>query len=407
MSVNTLTDIGRERNSYPNLRPRPTNKHRVCETITPRTCQGIFTPSVLVGTGSPGESESNSFSATEENDGSSSISDSDPEEGLNELQKQMLEEHRKALASVNRKCVLLERDRRKRISVSCNELRELLPKFPGGRTDMVTVLERTTKYLELVKELVPADQHSAILFPPEDLYCKWQKERRIMKEKRRKKICEEIHKARTLHQKACAAGSRKKPVKNPASAAKQSSVKKSMESDNEDSLTNSGDCSGQLAVSTQPRSFPLDLSVKTFDYNPAASPVPMFSLSLYDLENPVWPDSTPTHEPLGDLFMTPVCTDRSEVESALGRHLGPPTSTTAVKQPAMQDWDQLGFWNEEEEQFVSVSQQPMTALAVERGGAPALGIGSVNRVLAPGPLQTHTEQCKEKTCECWEADLSH
>lgn len=28
-----------------------------------------------------------------------------------------------------------------------------------------------------------------------------------MKEKRRKKICEEIHKARTLHQKACAAGS--------------------------------------------------------------------------------------------------------------------------------------------------------------------------------------------------------
>lgn len=65
------------------------------------------------------------------------------------------------------------------------------------------------------------------------------------------------------------------------------------------------------------------------------------------------------------------------------------------------DWDQLGFWNEEEEQFVSVSQQPMTALAVERGGAPA------HRVLAPGPLQTHTEQCKEKTCECWEADLSH
>ncbi|RXM31079.1 hypothetical protein EOD39_7289 [Acipenser ruthenus] len=105
-----------------------------------------------------------------------------------------------------------------------------------------------------------------ILFPPEDLYCKWQKERRIMKEKRKKKICEEIHKAR--------------------------------------------DCSGQLAVSTQPRSFPLDLSVKTFDYNPAASPVPMFSLSLYDLENPVWPDSTPTHEPLGHLFMTPVCTDR-------------------------------------------------------------------------------------------------
>ncbi|MGH0122824.1 UNVERIFIED_CONTAM: hypothetical protein FKN15_008254 [Acipenser sinensis] len=342
MSVNTLTDIEREKNSYPNLRPRPTNKHRVCETITPRTCQGIFTPSVLVGTGSPGESESNSFSATEENDGSSSISDSDPEEGLNELQKQMLEEHRKALASVNRKCVLLERDRRKRISVSCNELRELLPKFPGGRTDMVTVLERTTKYLELVKELVPADQHSAILFPPEDLYCKWQKERRIMKEKRRKKICEEIHKARTLHQKACAAGKRKKPVKNPASAAKQSSVKKSVESGSEDSLTNSGDCSGQLAVSTQPRSFPLDLSVKTFDYNPAASPVPMFSLSLYDLENPVWPDSTPTHEPLGDLFMTPVCTDRSEVESALGRHLGPPTSTTAVKQPAMQRCQRQG-----------------------------------------------------------------
>ncbi|XP_041098897.1 uncharacterized protein LOC121309786 [Polyodon spathula] len=225
-----------------------------------------------------------------------------------------------------------------------------------------------------------------------------------MKEKRRKKICDEIRKARALHQRACAAGKRKKPVKSPASAAKQSSVKKSMNG-SADSLTISGDGRGQLAVSTQPSSFPLDLSVKTFDDNPPASPVPMFPLSLYDLESPVWPDSTPTHEPLDDLFMTPVCTGRSEIESTVERHLGAPT--TAVKQPVI-DWDPLGFWNEEEEQqFICVPQQPMTALAVERGGPSATRIGPLNKMSAPGPLQSHTEQWKEKTCECWEAALSH
>jgi len=47
---------------------------------------------------------------------------------------------------------LNDRDR-KRITQSCSELRQHLPTIPGGRVDMVTVLEMTVAYLETIKQV--------------------------------------------------------------------------------------------------------------------------------------------------------------------------------------------------------------------------------------------------------------
>ncbi|XP_039075590.1 spermatogenesis- and oogenesis-specific basic helix-loop-helix-containing protein 1 [Hyaena hyaena] len=45
--------------------------------------------------------------------------------------------------------VLSERERRKRISVSCERLRALLPRFAGRREDMASVLEMSVQFLRL------------------------------------------------------------------------------------------------------------------------------------------------------------------------------------------------------------------------------------------------------------------
>ncbi|GCB74627.1 hypothetical protein scyTo_0003718, partial [Scyliorhinus torazame] len=92
---------------------------------------------------------------------------------------QMLREHREALAKAEAKVdkinVIKERDRRKRIKSSCDQLRDLLPKFEGRRNDMASVLEMTVKYLELVQTLIPPQERSRTLSVPEGLYKKWQK----------------------------------------------------------------------------------------------------------------------------------------------------------------------------------------------------------------------------------------
>ncbi|XP_023981868.1 spermatogenesis- and oogenesis-specific basic helix-loop-helix-containing protein 1 [Physeter macrocephalus] len=51
--------------------------------------------------------------------------------------------------------VLSERERRKRISLSCERLRALLPQFDGRREDMASVLEMSVQFLRLASALVP------------------------------------------------------------------------------------------------------------------------------------------------------------------------------------------------------------------------------------------------------------
>uniref|UniRef100_A0A8C9DIJ5 BHLH domain-containing protein n=1 Tax=Prolemur simus TaxID=1328070 RepID=A0A8C9DIJ5_PROSS len=56
--------------------------------------------------------------------------------------------------------VLSERERRKRISMSCEHLRALLPRFHGRREDMASVLEMAVQFIRLARTLVPGqEQH--------------------------------------------------------------------------------------------------------------------------------------------------------------------------------------------------------------------------------------------------------
>lgn len=47
---------------------------------------------------------------------------------------------------------------RKRISVSCERLRALLPRFDGRREDMASVLEMSVQFLRLAGGLVPSQE---------------------------------------------------------------------------------------------------------------------------------------------------------------------------------------------------------------------------------------------------------
>lgn len=51
---------------------------------------------------------------------------------------------------------------RKRISVSCERLRALLPRFDGRREDMASVLEMSVQFLRLAGTLVPGQEQHAV-----------------------------------------------------------------------------------------------------------------------------------------------------------------------------------------------------------------------------------------------------
>ncbi|XP_035291918.1 uncharacterized protein LOC118237378 isoform X2 [Anguilla anguilla] len=99
-------------------------------------------------------------------------SESEGERGLNEFQRKMKREHQQALACVHKACIVVERNRRKRVTVSCNKLRQLLPQVSGARSDMVTVLEMTVAFLEYVNQATLEHLNRECLFPPDDV-CRW------------------------------------------------------------------------------------------------------------------------------------------------------------------------------------------------------------------------------------------
>ncbi|KAF3820929.1 hypothetical protein GH733_011082 [Mirounga leonina] len=83
--------------------------------------------------------------------------------------------------------VLSERERRKRISVSCERLRALLPRFDGRREDMASVLEMAVQFLQLAGTLVPSQEPHAVsgvqaagsrcvLGPSKETWREWQRD---------------------------------------------------------------------------------------------------------------------------------------------------------------------------------------------------------------------------------------
>ncbi|XP_027950630.1 spermatogenesis- and oogenesis-specific basic helix-loop-helix-containing protein 1 isoform X2 [Eumetopias jubatus] len=72
--------------------------------------------------------------------------------------------------------VLSERERRKRISVSCERLRALLPRFDGRREDMASVLEMAVQFLRLAGTLVPSQEPRAVLGLSKETWREWQRD---------------------------------------------------------------------------------------------------------------------------------------------------------------------------------------------------------------------------------------
>ncbi|XP_054358378.2 spermatogenesis- and oogenesis-specific basic helix-loop-helix-containing protein 1 [Pongo pygmaeus] len=64
-------------------------------------------------------------------------------------------------SSCLRRNVIGERERRKRISLSCERLRALLPQFDGRREDMASVLEMSVQFLRLASALGPSQEQHA------------------------------------------------------------------------------------------------------------------------------------------------------------------------------------------------------------------------------------------------------
>ncbi|XP_036162751.1 spermatogenesis- and oogenesis-specific basic helix-loop-helix-containing protein 1 [Myotis myotis] len=70
--------------------------------------------------------------------------------------------------------VLSERERRKRISLSCERLRALLPRFDGRREDMASVLEMSVQFLRMAGTVLPSGEQQAVLGPSQEDWHKWQ-----------------------------------------------------------------------------------------------------------------------------------------------------------------------------------------------------------------------------------------
>ncbi|KAM6183873.1 spermatogenesis- and oogenesis-specific basic helix-loop-helix-containing protein 1 [Erethizon dorsatum] len=70
--------------------------------------------------------------------------------------------------------VLSERERRKRISASCERLRALLPRFDGRREDMASVLEMAVQFLRLANILVPGWEQHRVPAPARATWHTWQ-----------------------------------------------------------------------------------------------------------------------------------------------------------------------------------------------------------------------------------------
>ncbi|PNI68613.1 SOHLH1 isoform 1 [Pan troglodytes] len=73
-------------------------------------------------------------------------------------------------SSCLRRNVISERERRKRMSLSCERLRALLPQFDGRREDMASVLEMSVQFLRLASALGPSQEQHAILSSSKEMW---------------------------------------------------------------------------------------------------------------------------------------------------------------------------------------------------------------------------------------------
>uniref|UniRef100_A0A8C2M8G2 Spermatogenesis and oogenesis specific basic helix-loop-helix 1 n=1 Tax=Cricetulus griseus TaxID=10029 RepID=A0A8C2M8G2_CRIGR len=73
-----------------------------------------------------------------------------------------------------RRNVVSERERRRRISLSCERLRALLPQFDGRREDMASVLEMAVCFLQLAHSMAPGWEQLSVPQSPQEMWHVWQ-----------------------------------------------------------------------------------------------------------------------------------------------------------------------------------------------------------------------------------------
>ncbi|XP_050011213.1 spermatogenesis- and oogenesis-specific basic helix-loop-helix-containing protein 1 isoform X1 [Alexandromys fortis] len=73
-----------------------------------------------------------------------------------------------------RRNVVSERERRRRISLSCERLRGLLPHFDGRREDMASVLEMAVHFLQLAHSMAPGWEQLSVAQPSQEMWHMWQ-----------------------------------------------------------------------------------------------------------------------------------------------------------------------------------------------------------------------------------------
>ncbi|KAL1785393.1 spermatogenesis-and oogenesis-specific basic helix-loop-helix-containing protein 1 [Sigmodon hispidus] len=78
-----------------------------------------------------------------------------------------------------RRNVISERERRRRISLSCERLRALLPRFDNRREDMASVLEMTVYFLQLAHSMAPGWEQLSVSCeqvpqPSQEMWHMWQ-----------------------------------------------------------------------------------------------------------------------------------------------------------------------------------------------------------------------------------------
>ncbi|XP_060894217.1 uncharacterized protein LOC132974291 isoform X2 [Labrus mixtus] len=172
----------KETRTGPVQSPGPESPFKAVLSVEDQILSTIDTSALLTAT-SPDDDEEEAEQKEEGEEDEDGEEDDDAEEekdkGLRVCEMKMKSHHELKNRS---SCVLLERQRRKRITQGCRTLQNMLPIIHGSGVDMVTVLEKTVAFLEMVQELVPAEDSNVQLCPPAELCADWLLQSRESKE---------------------------------------------------------------------------------------------------------------------------------------------------------------------------------------------------------------------------------
>ncbi|XP_029134501.2 uncharacterized protein [Labrus bergylta] len=160
----------KETRTGPVQSPGPESPFKAVLSVEDQILSTIDTSALLTAT-SPDDDEEEEEEQKEEGDEDGEDDDEEEKDKGLRVCEMKMKSHQELKNRSS--CVLLERQRRKRITQGCRTLQNMLPIIHGSGVDMVTVLEKTVAFLEMVRELVPAEDSNVQLCPPAELCADW------------------------------------------------------------------------------------------------------------------------------------------------------------------------------------------------------------------------------------------